>query len=48
MLPRILLRTAFIPDTKVELRLYQSGDLFSIMIPGRGDLMNSRVEVIVY
>jgi spermidine synthase len=44
MIPRILLRTALIPDTKVELRLYQSGDLFSIMIPGRGDLMNSRVH----
>lgn len=44
MLPRIRLRTALIPDTKVELQLYQSGDLFSIKIPGRGDLMNSRVH----
>ncbi len=26
------------------MRLYQSGDLFSIKIPGRGDLMNSRVH----
>jgi len=44
MIPRILLGTARIPDTKVELRLYQSGELFSIKIPGRGDLMNSRVH----
>lgn len=44
MIPRILLRTALIPDTRVELRLYQSGDLFSIKIPGRGDLMNSRMH----
>jgi spermidine synthase len=44
MLPRVLLRTALIPDTKVELRLYQSGDLFSIKILGRGDLMNSRMH----
>ncbi len=44
MIPRILLGTALIPDTKTELQLFQSGDLFSIMIPGRGDLMNSRVH----
>jgi spermidine synthase len=44
VIPRIRLRTALIPDTKVEMQLYQSGDLFSIMIPGRGDLMNSRVH----
>lgn len=44
MLPRILLGTARIPDTDKELQLYQSGDLFSIKIPGRGDLMNSRVH----
>jgi spermidine synthase len=44
MLPRILLGTAVIPDTKTELRLYRSGDLFSIKIPGRGDLMNSRMH----
>ena len=44
MLPRNLLGTAIIPDTKVQLQLYQSGDLFSIKIPGRGDLMNSRVR----
>ena len=42
MLPRILLATALIPDTDKEMQLYQSGDLFSIKIPGRGDLMNSR------
>ncbi|MFK8030056.1 MAG: spermidine synthase [Gammaproteobacteria bacterium] len=44
MIPRNLLGTALIPDTKKELRLYQSGDLFSIKIPGQGDLMNSRVH----
>jgi len=44
MIPRILLGTALIPDTKAELQLFQSGDLFSIKIPGRGDLMNSRVH----
>ena len=44
MIPRILLGTARIPDTDTELQLYQSGDLFSIKIPGRGDLMNSRVH----
>ncbi len=44
MIPRILLGTALIPDTRTELQLFQSGDLFSIMIPGRGDLMNSRVH----
>jgi spermidine synthase len=44
MLPRNLLGTALIPDTNVQLQLYQSGELFSIKIPGRGDLMNSRVH----
>lgn len=44
MIPRILLGTATIPDTRTELRLYRSGDLFSIKIPGRGDLMNSRMH----
>jgi spermidine synthase len=44
MIPRILLGTASIPDTDKEMRLYQSGDLFSIKIPGRGDLMNSRMH----
>ena len=44
MVPRILLGTAVIPGTDKELQLFQSGDVFSIKIPGRGDLMNSRVH----
>jgi spermidine synthase len=44
MIPRILLGTAPIPGTGTEMRLYQSGDLFSIKLPGRGDLMNSRMH----
>jgi len=44
VIPRILLATASIPGTDIPLQLYQSGDLFSIKIPGRGDLMNSRVH----
>ena len=44
MIPRYLLGTALIPDTDVQLQLYQSGELFSIKIPGRGDLMNSRAH----
>ena len=44
MIPRNLIGTALIPDTDVQLQLYQSGELFSIKIPGRGDLMNSRVH----
>ena len=44
MIPRNRIGTALIPGTKVELQLYQSGDLFSIKIPGRGDLMNSRTH----
>jgi spermidine synthase len=44
MIPRILLGTAMIPGTSKELQLYRSGDLFSIKIAGRGDLMNSRVH----
>jgi spermidine synthase len=44
MLPRILLATALIPDTDKEMQLFQSGELFSIKIPGRGDLMNSRMH----
>jgi spermidine synthase len=44
MIPRILLGTALIPDTDKEMRLYQSGEVFSIKIPGRGDLMNSRIH----
>ncbi len=44
MIPRILLDTASIPGTDKEMQLFQSGDLFSIKIPGRGDLMNSRMH----
>jgi spermidine synthase len=44
MIPRVLLGTALVPGTKTELRLYQSGDLYSIKILGRGDLMNSRMH----
>jgi spermidine synthase len=44
MLPSILLGSAPIPGTNKELRLYQRGDEFSIKIPGRGELMNSRVH----
>jgi spermidine synthase len=44
MIPRILLATAAIPGTDKVMQLFQSGDLFSIKIPGRGDLMNSRVH----
>jgi len=44
LLPRILLATALIPGTDTELQLYRAGELFSIKIPGRGELMNSRVH----
>lgn len=44
MIPRKLLGKASVPGSRVTLQLYQSGDLFSIKIPGRGDLMNSRVH----
>jgi spermidine synthase len=44
VIPRILLGTASIPGTDKELQLYQSGEVFSIKIPGRGDLMNSRMH----
>jgi spermidine synthase len=44
MLPRNRIGAALIPGTNVELQLYQSGPLFSIKIPGRGELMNSRVH----
>lgn len=40
----VLLGTALIPDTRKELMLYQHGEKFSITIPGRGELMNSRVH----
>ena len=44
MIPRVPLGTAQIPGTNTTLQLFQSGDLFSIRIPGRGELMNSRVH----
>jgi spermidine synthase len=44
MIPRTLLGTAVIPGTSKELRLYRSGDAFSIKILGRGDLMTSRAH----
>lgn len=44
MIPRNRIGTARIPGTDVEMVLYQSGDLYSIKIPGRGDLMNSRMH----
>jgi spermidine synthase len=44
MIPRTLLGTALIPDTETQMQLYRSGELFSIKISGRGDLMNSRVH----
>ncbi|MEO0422529.1 MAG: hypothetical protein AAF184_09360 [Pseudomonadota bacterium] len=44
MLPRKLLATAPIPDTKKELHLYQSGDLYSIKVLGLGDLMTTRMH----
>jgi spermidine synthase len=39
-----LLATARVPDTTSELRLYRAGDLYSIKIMGRGDLMNTRAH----
>jgi spermidine synthase len=44
MIPRNRIGTAVIPGTRIELQLYQSGELYSIKIPGRGDLMNSRMH----
>lgn len=44
MKPTILLGTALIPDTKTELKLYTHDGEFSIKIPGRGELMNTRVH----
>ena len=41
---RVLLASARVPDTRNELRLYQSGDLFSIDIAGQGELMSSRMH----
>lgn len=39
-----LLATATIPDTDVELKLHEHRDRFAISIPGRGELMNTRVH----
>ena len=39
-----LLGSARIPDTTKDLLLYKHQDKFSIVIPGRGELMNSRVH----
>ncbi|HMA99111.1 MAG TPA: hypothetical protein VKO38_06645 [Wenzhouxiangella sp.] len=39
----VLLAEAPIPDTGKLLRLYEHKDKFSMVIPGRGELMNSRV-----
>lgn len=39
-----LLATALIPDTSIELKLHEHRDRFAISIPGRGELMNTRVH----
>lgn len=39
-----LLATARIPDTDTEMKLHEHADRFAISIPGRGELMNSRVH----
>lgn len=39
-----LLGSAPIPGTNKELRLHRRGDDFAITIPGRGELMNTRVH----
>lgn len=39
-----LLGSARIPNTEVELKLHEHGDRFAISIPGRGELMNTRVH----
>ncbi len=44
MKPTILLDTALIPDTKTELKLFTHDGEFSIRIPGRGELMNTKVH----
>jgi spermidine synthase len=43
MKPSLLLGTATIPGTNQQMMLYQHAVKFSITIPGRGELMNSRV-----
>lgn len=44
MKPSILLGTATIPDTNKQMMLYRHDVKFSITIPGRGELMNSRTN----
>jgi spermidine synthase len=39
-----LLAKATIPDTDKQLKLYEHANRFAISIPGRGELMNSRVH----
>mgnify|MGYP005848843957 CR=1 FL=1 len=39
-----LLATARIPDADTELKLHAHADRFAISVPGRGELMNSRVH----
>lgn len=44
MKPSTLLGTARIPDTNKELKLYEHDGEFAIKIPGRGELMNTKVH----
>jgi spermidine synthase len=44
MTPWVLLDSAQVPGNGGELRLYRRNDEFSIVIAGRGELMNSRVH----
>ena len=39
-----LLDSADIPDSRIELRLYQRGEEFSLRMPGLGELMTSRMH----
>lgn len=43
MIPRILIDTSSVPGSDGELRLFQRGDEFSIML-GQNELMNSRLS----
>ena len=43
MIPRLLIDTAAMPDGEDEVRLFQRGDEFSIML-GSNELMNSRLS----
>lgn len=44
MIPNRLIDSAPVPGNGGELRLYQRGETFSMMIVGRGELMNSRMH----